>query len=476
VPRKVHRDWRGGRSPGKLSFHPEGERPRDVEPGDVPHFSRGLNTAAVALLWVLVAPRWAHASASTSPESTAVVTDKCLRPGPSSPNGEDPHRFELAGFPVLGGNSDIGFQFGVAGTLTRYCGAVEPYLWNIDLVLSASARDDAGNVHLVQQSHVLRLDAPDLWNGRLRLDGRLSYQRTINEGYYGLGDASTATLSSGESSFGHEYEFIQEEARARFILHFRTGTPFEVIVGGNFRYELVTTYPGSKLAEDGAARLPNGAPLIRGLAPTFLSGLAIGAYYDTRDSEFITTKGLFYQVGVGGMLGTADGVFYGNASAVLAHYVPIKGPFLFAERLMGSVEFGQVPFYDLQQAGTFEPQQLFGGESGVRGVPDGRYAGKIMALSNTEIRTRALRFYLFKQHLGIGATTFFDFGRVWSDFKPNPQLDGKGAGLKYGVGGGIYLQWGEAAIFRIEAAYSPDAVSENPKLPVGIYVSDGLMF
>jgi hypothetical protein len=31
-------------------------------------------------------------------------------------------------------------------------------------------------------------------------------------------------------------------------------------------------------------------------------------------------------------------------------------------------------------------------------------------------------------------------------------------------------------MLRIEAAYSPDAVSENPTLPVGIYVEDGTMF
>jgi hypothetical protein len=29
---------------------------------------------------------------------------------------------------------------------------------------------------------------------------------------------------------------------------------------------------------------------------------------------------------------------------------------------------------------------------------------------------------------------------------------------------------------RVEAAYSPDAASENPGFPIGIYVSDGLMF
>ena len=55
-------------------------------------------------------------------------------------------------------------------------------------------------------------------------------------------------------------------------------------------------------------------------------------------------------------------------------------------------------------------------------------------------------------------------------------LDGRGPGMKYGVGGGIYVLWGQAAMLRIEAGYSPDAVSENPSLPLGIYVNDGVMF
>jgi hypothetical protein len=54
--------------------------------------------------------------------------------------------------------------------------------------------------------------------------------------------------------------------------------------------------------------------------------------------------------------------------------------------------------------------------------------------------------------------------------------DGTSLGLKYGVGVDVFLQWGEAAIFRIEAAYSPNAQDANPGLPLGIYVSDGLMF
>ena len=71
---------------------------------------------------------------------------------------------------------------------------------------------------------------------------------------------------------------------------------------------------------------------------------------------------------------------------------------------------------------------------------------------------------------------FFDAGRVWSDYHAISPADGTSLGLKYGVGGGVFLQWGEAAIFRVEVAYSPDAESENPGFPLGIYVSDGLMF
>jgi hypothetical protein len=31
-------------------------------------------------------------------------------------------------------------------------------------------------------------------------------------------------------------------------------------------------------------------------------------------------------------------------------------------------------------------------------------------------------------------------------------------------------------MLRIEAAYSPDAVSENPSFPIGLYVEDNVMF
>jgi hypothetical protein len=98
-------------------------------------------------------------------------------------------------------------------------------------------------------------------------------------------------------------------------------------------------------------------------------------------------------------------------------------------------------------------------------------------ITNLEVRgTPFPRFTILGQRFRIGTTVFFDAGRVWSDYAVISPADGNTLGLKYGVGGGLFIQWGEAAIFRFEAAYSPDATSENPLVPIGIYVSDGLMF
>jgi hypothetical protein len=396
-------------------------------------------------------------------------------PARSAPDSEaklDPRRFELAGLPIVGGNTDIGVNFGGATSLTRFRDEARPYLWKANLVLSVSLKDTVGGVRFVQQNYLLRLDAPDLLNGRLRVDERLSFQRTINDGYYGIGDVSRIAPPSGRL-----YQYLREGLRDTAILRLRTGTPIDVAVGIGLRYEDPTRYSGSRLAEDSVLQNLDGSPFIRGLSPMFLGRLAGGIIYDTRDTEFVTTRGLFYQIGLAGSWGSADGILYGEAAAVLSHYAPIAGtPLILAGRLVTSFQLGQVPFYDLAQGGPFESQSLAGGDSGIRGVPLGRYAGLVKVIANMELRSTFPRFIAFGQRLRLGTTMFVDTGRVWSDYSPTVSRDGRGMGIKYGVGGGVFLEWGEAAIFRVEAAYSPDAVAENPGFPVGIYVADGLMF
>ncbi len=390
----------------------------------------------------------------------------------------DPRRYELAGFPIIGGNSDIGFQFGGAATWTRFYDGARPYLWNIDLLLSASVKDDTTGFRMVQQSHVLRLDAPDLFGGKARLDLRGSFQRTINQGYYGIGNATEATVPAGQPNVGRDYQYIQQEGRVRAIVRvYHLLGPFDLALGGNLRVEAPQAYAGSQLAQDLSYHESDGSPYLTGASTMLLGTASAGVIIDTRDNEFVTRSGYYYQLGVAGTVGSEDLASYGEGSAVLSHYAPLGPVFIFAQRFVGSFQFGRVPFYDLAQGGVFEPQYLLGSEQGVRGVPLGRYAGRIKMVSNTELRATPFpRFHVLGQRLRVGTNVFFDAGRAWADWQWSSPSDGYHLGLKYGVGGGVFLQWGEAAIFRVEVAYSPDAESENPGFPVGIYVSDGLMF
>jgi len=425
-----------------------------------PRSTRRVCVTAFALV-VLFAARFAQAEDPVEPTTPRL----------------DPRRYELAGFPIVGGSSDIGVQFGGAATWTRFYDSAHPYLWNIDLLLSASVKDDTAGFRMVQQSHVLRLDAPELFGGRGRLDARASFQRTINAGYYGIGNATTAAVPPGQPNIGRTYQYLQEEGRGRAIVRVHTDTLVDVAFGANLRYEAPSAYASSQLASDLAGREADGEPLVPGGSSMMLGSLAAGAMIDTRDSEFVTTSGVFYQAGIAATVGSSDEVSYGEASAVLAHFAPLGGPFIFASRFVASFQVGRVPFYDLAQGGVFEPQYLLGGENGVRGVPQGRYAGRVKMVANTEIRATPFpRFRLLGQRLRIGTTAFFDAGRTWSDYQVTSPADGTSLGLKYGVGAGVFLQWGEAAIFRVDVAYSPDAESENPGFPLGIYVSDGLMF
>jgi outer membrane protein assembly factor BamA len=205
--------------------------------------------------------------------------------------------------------------------------------------------------------------------------------------------------------------------------------------------------------------------------------VSVGVGYDTRDDEIFPRHGAYNQMGVEYLQGapTNAGVEYGEAEVQVSGFRSL-GPVVFAGRFTADFQFGNVPFYDLLQYGVFGQFEAIGGEAGVRGVPVGRYLGEIKMYANAEVRTMFLKFSLFKQRFGLGADALLDAGRSWLDYSFKSSLDGSGLGLKYGVGGGIYALWGQAALFRIDVAYSPDAAAENPHFPVGLYVADGTNF
>jgi hypothetical protein len=115
--------------------------------------------------------------------------------------------------------------------------------------------------------------------------------------------------------------------------------------------------------------------------------------------------------------------------------------------------------------------ELPGGPGGIRGVPIGRYRGLIKLVANVELRALLLRFRMLGATFHFDSDVFVDAGRSFRDY--HFDVDETTSLIKWGTG--LYLQWGQAALFRAEAAYSPDAAA-NGGFPLGIYVAQGALF
>jgi hypothetical protein len=303
------------------------------------------------------------------------------------------------------------------------------------------------------------------------------YDKTINSGYFGLGNASRV-VANPDGSIGERYQFRHEELSTRLNARTPLGGPWSTMYGWQLRYANPKAYANSRLAIDAATRLSDGRPLVRGLEPLGIATANAGLLYDSRDDEVFPRSGSFHLGAwrLSGATPTSSGVAWAGLNFVLRRYILLPGSFVFAGRVIVDLMAGNVPFYDLSQGGAFDPDDEPGGPEGIRGVPNGRYSGLIKVLANAEFRRIHGGFRLFGSKFQLGTNAFLEGGRVWNDYTFADARDGHGVGLKYGIGGGPFLIWDTAALFRIDVAYSPDASAANPGFPVGIYVQEGLMF
>ncbi|WP_394838737.1 BamA/TamA family outer membrane protein [Pendulispora rubella] len=382
---------------------------------------------------------------------------------------EDPRRWEFLPVPNIGGNSDVGLELGVAFGIVRFYDDAKPYKWLLGGVFITSFKDEDGHFRTVQQFHALRLDVPGLFGGRVRINTIVNFGRNVIARWNGLGNASTLEGLPPGPDRARQGQFTSEQVRLRSVVRVKTGTPFDAAFSTNLRYEFPSIYEGSKIQYDAAhAGIP-------GTEPAFLTTLATGFIVDTRDNEFAPHRGVYYQAGIGGTVGSAERVAYGETFASLSSFIPLGNKLTFFNRVVASYQFGRVPFYDLAQGNAFLPQAMVGGDRGVRGVPGARYAGHVKMMANYELRSTLIpRFRVLRWKLQVGNTAFLDLGRVWNDINSSAS-DGKTPGIHYGVGGGFFFQWDRTSVFRVEMAYSP---SDHPRngFPLSYYIANGLTF
>ncbi len=391
---------------------------------------------------------------------------------------DDPkERTEWAGFPVVGGSTDIGVQLGGAGVITHVGNRFKPYWWKVDGLVSVSVKGGPRGLEIVQQSHDMRWDIPGGAGGKARLMPAVFYDKTVNSGFFGLGNASRV-VTDQNGQVNDRYQFRHEEASTRLTVRTPLGGPWATLYGWQLRYANPRAYKDSRLAIDATTRLSDGRPYLRGLQPLGIATLNAGVIYDSRDDEVFPRKGSFHlgALRLSGATPTSSGVYWAGMNFILRRYTQLPAGFVLAGRVIVDAMAGHVPFYDLSQGGAFDPNDMPGGPLGVRGVPLGRYSGLLKVIGNVEVRRIHGSFRLLGSKFQVGTIAFFDAGRVWNDYTFSDVRDGSGIGVKYGVGGGPFAIWDTAALFRVDFAYSPDASAANPGFPLGIYVQEALMF
>ena len=119
-------------------------------------------------------------------------------PKPPAPDEKPQHdytteRLEPAGFPIIGGDSDIGFQFGGVGTLSYFKDGVKPYRWSMNLVLSSSVKSGPTGAEIAQQNYLWLMDVPEFLGEGSASTRRSPTAHTVNYGYFGFGNASSGT-------------------------------------------------------------------------------------------------------------------------------------------------------------------------------------------------------------------------------------------------------------------------------------------
>jgi outer membrane protein assembly factor BamA len=388
---------------------------------------------------------------------------------PVTPPPAEPRRVELGIVPLVGGDTDVGLGFGQLSTIAALDPDYKPYRWAVESAafISFKARNTSqASLFIPYQDYYVQWTAPFLMNKRLRLEARPSFTRETTQRFYGLGNASRAPPDDVPSRdfYGRTHPMVW--ARARY----RIWDDLHVGIGAYYTQNWLDIPPQGTLAQQ-----MNGAdPLVREILTTprkhgvlILETLAL---YDSRDNEIDSETGQFHQIKLRVSPAVSDAIPYSYRQinfTTRVFYTLTPGRLVLAARVVGDVQLGHPPFYELAR---YDDTYALGGVNGVRGVPGQRYYGKVKVFGNVELRSQLTHFTVYNKQISLGLAAFFDAGRAWTELAAHPELDGTGWGIKYGIGGGLRLQEGKTFVVRADLAWSPDA------RPVGGYVGAGQMF
>jgi hypothetical protein len=366
-------------------------------------------------------------------------------------------RYEPGLLPALAHDADVGFKFGVFTQLARFRDEQRPYAWRAQLLAAMSVREGATGTEFPYREAFLRLDRPHVLVEPLRLLVHIGYLRTTNLGYYGVGNATRAEPLWRDYPSGSEayvaarrfYQFDGVAPAARLTARYRLRPGWQAMADLYAQWVDINVYQGSLLEQELVAG--PGFPLGRGLQARGTAGLV----RDTRNHETVPTGGSYHEGSIRCGTGVHGDGRYCALNITLRGYWGIAGERLtVAGRALADVAFGSPPLLELSRYGGVESGSGPGGSRGIRGVPQGRLAGKSKVIGNVEVRTFLLPFSIGSQRFCLGAVAFADLGRVWANTLSTSEQDGS-FHVHWGAGLGPRLRWGDSLLIRADISYAP---------------------
>jgi hypothetical protein len=234
------------------------------------------------------------------------------------------------------------------------------------------------------------------------LSGRLVYDRSATERFFGLGNGSAR---------GAETNYTREQAYADVTISYNVSPVLQVTL--DERPRLIDIDPGTLETSIGPPFLASDNELLNRLLVS----------YDTRDSASIPTRGTQLVAFAGftdrSLLSTVSYTLLGFDAR---HVAPLGGDGRFtlvshmAARYMPTA--GNAPFWSLSSIGG--DRSVIGERQPLRGFGDDRYIARNSFSASAELRTHVLDLTLLSTTLTLEVAPFVDAGQVFPRVSDSP--------------------------------------------------------
>ncbi|MBO4443527.1 MAG: BamA/TamA family outer membrane protein [Bacteroidaceae bacterium] len=204
--------------------------------------------------------------------------------------------------------------------------------------------------------------------------------------------------------------------------------------------------------------------------------LKAGLTYDSRNRDSDPTRGANVELtfyAAPDFMDRTENYNHTNGGVLFmgSQYLPVVGDKLTLAYRLGAqyTLFGHVPFYFCNNMNSMFFRKMYteglGGNASVRGIHRNGVIGDGFVLLNTELRWRVLDFRLINQNWGVALNPFFDCGQViqphnleQQQMYKKPIYSGNAEALHYTAGCGFKLVMNHNMVISFEAA---KALREN---------------